>query len=240
MFTLECARFVHWLPKKAIWAKVFFLQVTVLSTFGYVPYFTFVIVLTFPQCTVNKGKVMGVEILALIVRKVRVFFSWHEQQLDLSPVITLFCMLGTERPVYSTRPPGTFPCVQDIKGSQGPWSLRSYSPVGFELEGMVMPMPVSSDFLATGSELTMPRVPPFLSRSHVADFPGCKLLILLFSVQRPLEILRISMCTGAWAGKWGIMTHWKMSSNCLNKILSGFFHGDWTLVSFHSKFQTWL
>lgn len=71
---------------------------------------------------------------------------------------------------------------------------------------------------------------PSLGRSHVAYFPGCKLLILLFCVQRPLEILRISVYTWAWARKWGITTHWKMSSDCLNKILSGFFHADWALV----------
>lgn len=52
----------------------------------------------------------------------------------------------------------------------------------------------SSDFLATGSELTMPRIFHSLNVSHAACFPDCKLPVLLLCVQRPLEILRYSVC----------------------------------------------
>lgn len=69
---------------------------------------------------------------------------------------------------------------------------------------MVMPMLVSSDFLATRSELTMPRTAT-LGVSRVACFPDAKLPIILFRVQRPLEILRFQ-CV-----RWGLS--WKMRDN---------------------------
>lgn len=66
--------------------------------------------------------------------------------------------------------------------------------MGFKLEGLVMPTLVSSDILATGSELTMPRIAT-LCMSQVAYFPDYKYPIVLFCVQRPLE-LRFRVCSG--------------------------------------------
>lgn len=108
----------------------------------------------FNQYTVNQRG-----LLALIVRKVRCVLS-----LAIAATGPVTChnpilfAQDRERPVYQARAPGTFPSVQEIKGSQGFWSLWRYSPAGAELEGLVMPMLVSSDFMATGLELTMPRV----------------------------------------------------------------------------------
>lgn len=70
----------------------------------------------FPQCIVNKRAP-----LALIVRKVRCVLL-----LALAAIGPVTChnpvLYAQHRDslVYQTRPPGTFPSVQEIKGSQGP------------------------------------------------------------------------------------------------------------------------
>lgn len=85
---------------------VYILSVTITGVF-------FLII--FPQC-INKRV-----LLALIVRKVRGILL-----LALAAIGPVTChnpvvyTQDRERLVYQTRPPGTFPSEQEIKGSHGP------------------------------------------------------------------------------------------------------------------------